>query len=279
VSSVNTHRVRLENSDNVGAALRRVREQRGLSIEQLAHATKIAPLTIRAIEQNQIERVPRGIFLRGFLRAYAGHVGLDVEDTVAKYLAQFDELPEPVRSAPSVAPAAEGDDSFPLVMEDERRGALGRRIVVAAAIALCVWGYLTLRESQAPETVALPPAAAPQNSQLPATVGATPDETTGTFGAGISGSPAVSLRLDIIAIGPCWVEATSDGVAVFADLMQEGQQRSLDAREDLMLLVGDPATFTYRINGLPGRPLGRPAVPVAVRITPDNYSSFVEPLT
>ena len=75
---------------DVGAALRDAREQRGISLDELSRTTKISVATLRALERNQIDRLPGGIFVRGFLRACAHEVGLDVEDTVQRYLAQFE---------------------------------------------------------------------------------------------------------------------------------------------------------------------------------------------
>ena len=75
---------------DVGAALRDAREQRGISLDELSRTTKISAATLRALERNQIDRLPGGIFVRGFLRAYAHEMGLDVEDTVQRYLAQFE---------------------------------------------------------------------------------------------------------------------------------------------------------------------------------------------
>lgn len=39
--------------------------------------------------------------------------------------------------------------------------------------------------------------------------------------------------------------------------------------------VGDPAAFVYWLNGALGRPLGPPGEPVTVRITEDNYETFL----
>jgi cytoskeleton protein RodZ len=62
---------------DVGAVLRDAREQRGLSLDQLAQATKIRVTVLQAIETNRGEKLPEPIFLRGFVRAYAREVGLN----------------------------------------------------------------------------------------------------------------------------------------------------------------------------------------------------------
>jgi transcriptional regulator with XRE-family HTH domain len=277
VSPNDTRCIRLESCDNVGAALQRVREQSGLTVEDLSHATKIAPPTIRAIERNQIDHIPRGIFLRGFLRAYASHVGLDVEETVSRYLAQFEEEPAPVPPPRDDAWGDEDDDRIALDGDTSTREAPMNRVVVVLAVALCAIGYVRLREPQ-PGIAAGRPAPVAEAARGAAFA---PADIIGTSGAS-DVMPAVQsgVPLDIIATGPCWVAAyTRDGVAVLVELMQEGERRSLTVRDELLLRVGDPAAFTYRIDGVPGRTLGRPQQAVSVRITRENYREFITPAT
>lgn len=72
-----------------GAKMRRAREGRGISLRQIAAATKISVAALEALERNDISRLPGGIFSRAFVRSYALEVGLDPEGTVRDFLAQF----------------------------------------------------------------------------------------------------------------------------------------------------------------------------------------------
>lgn len=72
-----------------GARLREARERRGLSLREIADATKISARSLEALERNDIARLPGGIFSRAFVRAYADHVGLDPEDTISEFMASF----------------------------------------------------------------------------------------------------------------------------------------------------------------------------------------------
>ncbi|MFN7984523.1 MAG: helix-turn-helix domain-containing protein [Vicinamibacterales bacterium] len=72
-----------------GARLREARERRGLSLREIADATKISARSLEALERNDIARLPGGIFSRAFVRAYAVHVGLDPEDTISEFMASF----------------------------------------------------------------------------------------------------------------------------------------------------------------------------------------------
>ncbi len=62
--------------EEFGARLRRAREARGLSVKEIATATKISVLVLEALERSDVSRLPGGLFSRAFVRAYAREVGL-----------------------------------------------------------------------------------------------------------------------------------------------------------------------------------------------------------
>ena len=71
----------------VGERLARERRARGLTLQQIADSTKIGLRYLEALESEHFDRLPGGVFARGYVRAYASAVGLDPEATVEKYLA------------------------------------------------------------------------------------------------------------------------------------------------------------------------------------------------
>src|SRR5687767_11118672 len=72
-----------------GAKMKRAREERGVSLRQIATATKISVSALEALERNDISRLPGGIFSRAFVRAYAVEIGLDPEATIRDFITQF----------------------------------------------------------------------------------------------------------------------------------------------------------------------------------------------
>jgi hypothetical protein len=60
-------------------------------------------------------------------------------------------------------------------------------------------------------------------------------------------------------------------------LSPAAEREVIEAREEVVLRVGDPAALMFHINEMPGRPLGRAGQPITVRITPQNYHEFVGP--
>ena len=79
-----------------GEKLKREREMRGVSLDDIAEATKIGTRLLRALEDEQFELLPGGIFNKGFVRAYARYLGLNEEEAVADYLqAAGESAPDP----------------------------------------------------------------------------------------------------------------------------------------------------------------------------------------
>ena len=72
-----------------GMKMRRHREERGITLRQIADATKLSVGALEALERNEISRLPGGIYSRAFVRSYALEIGLDPEQTVRDFMVQF----------------------------------------------------------------------------------------------------------------------------------------------------------------------------------------------
>jgi len=117
-----------------GARMRQARELRGVSLRQIAEATKISVSALEALERNDISRLPGGIFSRAFVRSYAAEIGVDPEQTVREFLAQF-----PHDSVTAGSPHVLIDDG-----SRERRRLDPRAVMIVAtlvfvAVAIVLW--------------------------------------------------------------------------------------------------------------------------------------------
>jgi cytoskeleton protein RodZ len=68
-----------------GENLRREREMRAVTLEEISESTKISIRLLQALETDQFSELPGGIFTRNFIRAYAQYLGLDEEHALAEY--------------------------------------------------------------------------------------------------------------------------------------------------------------------------------------------------
>lgn len=88
--------------DTFGGRARQRREQRGVSLADVAAQTKIKQSLLDGLERDDISQWPAGIFTRAYVRAYACAIGLDPDVTVREFL---EAHPEPVKPIEPPQPA------------------------------------------------------------------------------------------------------------------------------------------------------------------------------
>jgi cytoskeleton protein RodZ len=152
-----------------GAKLREARERRGVSLRQIANATKISIAALEALERNDISRLPGGIFSRAFVRSYAVEVGLDPEATIQEFIAQF-----PNDSVIAGHPTSDQVEDHQAV-ESERRTATAFLwlAVVSVPLAAAVYYFATSGRPQLPGLVP-PSSSEPTRPAEPPRVGDLP---------------------------------------------------------------------------------------------------------
>jgi transcriptional regulator with XRE-family HTH domain len=254
---------------DIGADLRQARVARQQSIEDISKATKITATQIRALENDQFDKLPGGLFTRAFLRTYAREVGLDPEDLVARYRAAF-EPAEPPSDAPAEGEPPPAVRSAPAVFDDSLRSRQ-IQILQLCIILLLVALYFAVTRRPAPQE---PTEAASQvTTSIPTPVAAAKPETpVATKGTTPSNGP---LILELKPTGPCWVAAVVDGQPAFRRLLAAGETETLTIREGATLRIGDPSALAYTIDGVAGKPFGAAGQAVTVQIGRANYKNFL----
>ena len=69
----------------LGSLLKKAREEKELSIDDIQEETKIRKKYLEAIEENNFEILPGNVYLKVFIKGYAREVGLDYQELLAKY--------------------------------------------------------------------------------------------------------------------------------------------------------------------------------------------------
>ena len=112
-----------------GDRLRREREMRGITLDEIAESTKISRRHLESLEKEDFDSLPGGIFNKGFVRAYARFLGIDEDQAVADYSANTNEAPPP-------------EDQFPLEIHEQpnkkRRSAPRPNFALIGGIAAVV---------------------------------------------------------------------------------------------------------------------------------------------
>src|SRR5215475_6069668 len=87
---------------SIGATLRREREKRKLDLEQVSRELKISTRFLEAIEAEDFDRLPGGVFAKSFVRQYARMLDLDEEEVAAEV--QRTLVPAPLPEFPVAPP-------------------------------------------------------------------------------------------------------------------------------------------------------------------------------
>lgn len=117
-------------SQTLGEKLRKAREEKGISISEVAEQTRISPLYLDAIDADNFKPLPGGIFNKGFIRSYAKYVGVDEQEALDDYKRM---------SAASETAEQEKLSSYrPEVLTDDRTGSSIVPTVIFAVIILAL---------------------------------------------------------------------------------------------------------------------------------------------
>jgi cytoskeleton protein RodZ len=267
-------------SGGFGARLREARERKGISLQQIAAATKIAPGTLEALERDDISKLPGGLFSRAFVRSYALQVSLDPEETVRTFLTHF-----PADSLTVGHPTAGTIEDNEAVQSDQRIARTLLRLVVVSlplVTLLVYFGGSREMPSAEPSGAAAVPATTVQEplsrAALPSGDGASP--TAGSFnGLDAPGAPRdrapgrLNVRLSTSDL--CWISVVADSEPAVERLLQAGQQEVVDARQTMVLRAGNAGAVSWTINGAAARPLGSSGQVVTVRLDLENFRNFL----
>jgi cytoskeleton protein RodZ len=214
----------------IGGALRSAREAQGRSLEEAAVATRIRSSYLEALEQERFGELGGDVYARGFLRSYAGYLGVDPAPLLEAYRAR--ERPDGPRFEP--VPRAFGG------LEGGRRGPgwLAVAIVcVSIVLVVSVWGLL--RPAPDPGD-AQPPLPAPASTAAGAARTA-PSTAARAARSGVT----VTLRY----AAESWTRVTADGRVAFEGTPGPDERRTFRAERSLDLVLGAPAGVHLTVNG------------------------------
>lgn len=246
-----------------GENLLRERELRGISLHEIAEATKISVRFLQALEQDRVEILPDGIFRRAFVRQYAKYVGLDADRTVAEFLYTHG----------SDTPTGSAQARRPVVPPGT--------LPILATLGLLAWLVFPPNSvsdrDDAPQATASEPVAIPSEHVYP------PAAVPEPIPVALSG-PSVSVQprddglvLTLAAKQDCWVSVSADGAPLLERVLSAGETQTFEAHRELVLSVGNAGGLSFRVNDRPGVPLGKSGeVKKNIVITRQNLPTLIE---
>jgi cytoskeleton protein RodZ len=241
-----------------GERLRREREMRGITLDEISESTKISRRHLEALEKEDFDSLPGGVFNRGFVRAYARFLGLDEEQAVADYAAVTAEQAPP-------------PDQFPLEVHEKpdpklnpRRSTLPLVLALLALVAVLAifWAKNRNRPEQktpisgttgastgatavSPSPTATPGGEQPATSETPAAANPTPAPTA----PAATPSPEQTFLVVIKAREDAWVSLSADGQRAWEGILKAQKQRAVRAGKRIELTTGNLGGLVINHNG------------------------------
>lgn len=257
----------METPQEFGEELRRERELRDVTCEQLAEVTKVSVRQIEALEAGRFEHLPSRVFARGFVLAIARHLGLDAERTAAA----FNHIHEGWSAErEKTASASVSSTSHRIRLSRPRKNvslnttALGVGVALVLALVTFVAAVLKGRASEpegsvarseaaaeaatpVPDALRLPPAIASAVVPVPSgqpliepAVARTPQP----------GAPAGTGRtLTLTFSDDCWTEVSVDGRVMAAELFRKGTTRRFEGGRTFVLTLGNAGGVAVDVDG------------------------------
>jgi cytoskeleton protein RodZ len=124
-----------------GAKLRRERENRGFTLDQIAEATRINLRYLRALEAEDFSKLPGSVFNKGYVRAYATFIGADPENLIEAYVVEEQAQEETGQISQPDVPRGLAEA---VERKRPRRSAPGGKVWKKAALVLASVGLLVL---------------------------------------------------------------------------------------------------------------------------------------
>jgi hypothetical protein len=230
-----------------GEHLRREREMRGVSLDEISAATRISTRFLEAIEKDQWDQLPGGVFNRGFIRSIARFLGLDEDSLVAEYAL-----------GNSNGAQAHGTAAAAHRMPRNWRPAV---TVIAVAAVILAGGSFGLRRygGEASAWIHARYLAAGEHNHA----------------ATAAGDAAQVLTLKLQVSKPADVKVSADGRIVFDGAVQPGDSRQFDAQDALEVSASESSALTLDLNGRPLPPIGRPGQSGSVTLTRNDVKPAV----
>jgi len=223
-----------------GEHLKREREMRGVSLDEISAATRISTRFLEALETEQWDRLPGGAFNRGFIRSIARFLGIDEDALVAEYA--FER-----RDAETAGSPAAHAERIPRNWQPAALAIVALLFVLAVGL-LGFHRYGTAIAARLHARLAGVKADT-RGGPTANSAGATTVSASKQTPASDPSSLAPALDLTLQASKPIDAMVVADGKTSFAAILQPGDAKQFHAQDSLEIDSSEPSVLTLHLNG------------------------------
>ncbi len=297
--------------ESIGADLRSRRENKQVSLAEVAQSTRISINYLKSIEEGNYKALPGGMYNRAFLKSYCEYLNLDPTEYLARYEKETYSPAEKAARSKVKMPQQSGNGltvqplaAWAVMFMVSVVGLYFSRNWISAvfspyfakspASALPPPSQPLQATEPAPKPVS-PPQQAPEMTPVPAAANPADDAKSGASPASMKpeepadqpatsagdvneAAPTPKMRLEFEALEKCWVSVNSDGNRL-VKLLAPGEKQSFAAVERFYIVVGNAGGVRMKINGKAAKPLGKPGEVIRMLINEQNIEDLLEKST
>ena len=230
-----------------GERLKRERELREVSLNELTKATRIGPHFLEALENERWEKLPGGIFNRGFVRAIARYLGLDEENLLAEYDLAYGET-----TIPTPAPYENKIPRPPMWVP-----IVGVLVILGVLAGIVAGGIYGLRRYAAHRAAKKSSGSTALPTQSPSQPKGA-DPATGGDPAPGDAAASVPLDLSVSTSATTRVRVLGDGALLLDAEIPAGGSRHFSARQQFEVTASDSSAVLLELNGRAMPPVAAP---------------------
>ncbi|HEV3155322.1 MAG TPA: RodZ domain-containing protein [Candidatus Baltobacteraceae bacterium] len=215
---------------SLGERFRAAREQRGLTLSEVAEHLRIRSVYLAAIEDQDWSAIGAPVYIRGFLRTYARYLGLDPEEAVSEFAATSGQ------AAPGAAPGRSP------ALESREQQSLRPVLWIAGIIAAGLVGFVIYLYLSPPRTASVVTAA-------PASASVTPTASPAPLPTILPVAKTLAIHLTAAS----WLRIVVDGNVSIEGTFPAGTSKTFHGKTALVR-VGNAGGVQISVDG---KPLGR----------------------
>lgn len=268
---------------SVGATLRSARETQGRNIAEIAEELCLTQGYLRAIESDDLNKLPGTFFYRSFVRQYAAVLDVPLK-TLQTGMDALTSVEVPQAAEPEidrVLPPGQAIRALDPLVEASNRyfssGTIGIPVVVLGLALLVCSGFYRWWTQAPRQTEGIAQRSGRTSTPAPRAVGLSNAELAASQDPNDGSHLLNHVVLNIEATEQVWLSITnSEGQRIFSGILQPSQTKTVAASDAAQMRVGNAGGIEVRLNGKEIGPLGGRGQVKTVRFTPDKYQ-IVEP--
>ncbi len=238
----------MDNEKTVGMILKEARQSKGLSLADVEKGTSVRSRYLEAVENDEYDKTPGDVFLKGIIRNYGNFLGLNGPELVDAYKASSAGMAAEAVRSKGIREVEKVRLNIQLKEKRDIGSGTGRFelphipvkqcLAGLGAVAILAAGYFAV--PAAVDYVKNMPKDEPKQEQ------ALQEKQPVQEAAPVALDKVV---LDMEAMGDCWLEVSADGKEVFSGMLQNKDKKTFEAKDKLIVKYGNIGVIKMKVDG------------------------------